>query len=95
MRPSEAGASMESMNISLPTPLKRFVDEQIAAGRFSSASEYVRDLIRGDEKRKTDERLQVLLLEGLEGEESPLTREDWTAIRKEVLSRVAARNNSV
>lgn len=95
MRPSEAGASMESMNISLPTPLKRFVDEQIAAGRFSSASEYVRDLIRGDEKRKADERLQVLLLEGLEGEESPLTREDWTAIRKEVLSRVAARNNSV
>ncbi|EQD73643.1 addiction module antidote protein, CopG/Arc/MetJ family, partial [mine drainage metagenome] len=40
-----------SMNISLPTPLKRFVDEQIAAGRYSSASEYVRDLIRGDEKR--------------------------------------------
>ena len=95
MRPSEAGASMESMNISLPTPLKRFVDEQIAAGRFSSASEYVRDLIRGDEKRKADERLQVLLLEGLEGEESSLTREDWTAIRKEALSRVAARNNSV
>ena len=86
---------MESMNISLPTPLKRFVDEQIAAGRYSSASEYVRDLIRGDEKRKVDERLEALLLEGLEGEESPLTREDWTAIRKEALSRVAARKNRV
>ena len=86
---------MESMNISLPTPLKRFVDEQSAAGRHSSASEYVRDLIRGDEKRKVDERLEALLLEGLEGEESPLTREDWTAIRKEALSRVAARENRV
>lgn len=81
---------MESMNISLPTPLKRFVDEQIAAGRYSSASEYVRDLIRGDEKRRAEERLEALLLEGLEGEESPLTRDDWTAIRKEALSRVAA-----
>ena len=59
---------MESMNISLPTPLKQFVDEQIAAGRYSSASEYVRDLFRGDEKRKADERLDALLLEGLEGE---------------------------
>lgn len=86
---------MESMNISLPTPLKRFVDEQIAAGRYSSASEYVRDLIRDDEKRKVDECLEALLLEGLEGEESPLTREDWTAIRKEALSRVAARENRV
>jgi antitoxin ParD1/3/4 len=80
----------ESMNISLPTPLKRFVDEQIAAGRYSSASEYVRDLIRGDEKRRAEERLEALLLEGLEGQETPLTREDWTAIRKEALSRVAA-----
>ena len=84
------GPLMESMNISLPTPLKRFVDQQIAAGRYSSASEYVRDLIRGDEKRRAEERLEALLLEGLEGEESPLTREDWTAIRKEALSRVAA-----
>ena len=82
---------MESMNISLPTPLKRFVDEQIAAGLYSSASEYVRDLIRGDEKRRAEERLEALLLEGLEGEESPLTRDDWTAIRKEALSRVATR----
>ena len=82
---------MESMNISLPAPLKRFIDEQIAAGRYSSASEYGRDLIRGDEKRRAEERLEALLLEGLEGQESPLTREDWTAIRNEALSRVAAR----
>ena len=36
---------MESMNISLPEPLKKFVDHQIAEGRYSSASEYVRELI--------------------------------------------------
>ena len=43
---------MQSMNISLPDPLKQFVDGQIAQGRYSSASEYVRELIRADEKRK-------------------------------------------
>ena len=35
---------MQSMNISLPDPLKQFVDGQIAQGRYSSASEYVREL---------------------------------------------------
>ena len=45
---------MESMNISLPEPLKLFVDRQIAQGRYSSASEYVRELIRADEKRKAE-----------------------------------------
>jgi hypothetical protein len=31
-----------------------------------------------------------LLLEGLQGEESELTRDDWTAIRKEARTRIAA-----
>ncbi|TLZ18820.1 MAG: type II toxin-antitoxin system ParD family antitoxin [Gammaproteobacteria bacterium] len=81
---------MESMNISLPEPLKEFVDRQIASGRYSSASEYIRELIRGDEKRKAEERLEALLLEGLQGEETELTRDDWTAIRQEARARIAA-----
>ena len=81
---------MESMNISLSEPLKEFVDGQIAAGRYSGASEYIRELIREDEKRKAQERLEALLLEGLQGEESELKREDWAAIRKEAQARLAA-----
>ena len=82
---------MQSVNISLPESLKQFVDGQIAAGRYSSASEYVRELIRGDEKGKAEERLEALLLEGLHGEESELTRADWQDIRKEALTEVKAR----
>lgn len=73
---------MQTMNISLPDPLKEFVDHQIADGRYSSASEYIRELIRGDEKRKAEERLEALLLEGLESEESELTKKDFEDIRK-------------
>lgn len=80
---------MESMNISLPEPLRQFVDGQIASGRYSSASEYVRELIREDEKRKAEECLDALLLEGLQGEEAELTREDWSAIRSEARARAA------
>jgi antitoxin ParD1/3/4 len=57
---------MPSMNISLPEPLKEYVDGQIAAGRYSSANEYVREFIRADEKRKAEERLETLLLGGLQ-----------------------------
>jgi antitoxin ParD1/3/4 len=84
-------SSMESMNISLPDPLKQFVDGQISTGRYSSASEYVRELIRNDEKRKAEEQLEAKLLEGLSGAETALTQADWTAIRKEALAKVEAR----
>ena len=82
---------MQSMNISLPEPLKQFVDGQVAQGRYSSASEYVRELIRADEKRKAEEELEAKLLEGINSTESELTPANWTAIRKEALARVQGR----
>jgi antitoxin ParD1/3/4 len=39
---------MATMNISLPTPLKEFVDSRVAGGGFGGSSDYVRDLIRKD-----------------------------------------------
>lgn len=82
---------MQSMNISLPDPLKEFVDGQIAQGRYSSASEYIRELIRADEKHKAEEQLEAKLLEGLNGGESILTAADWKTLRAEALAKLAAR----
>src|SRR5579864_5292379 len=81
-------ARMQTMNISLPEPLKDFVDRQIAAGRYSSVSEYVRELIRNDEKQKAEEHLAALLREGLQSKETALTGDDWKAIRAEAFARV-------
>lgn len=82
---------MQSMNISLPDPLKQFVDGQVSTDRDSTVSEYMRKLIRADEKRKVEEQLVAKLLEGLSSAESKLTAADWSAIRKEALARVDAR----
>lgn len=82
---------MQSMNISLPDPLKQFVDGQIAQGRYSSVSEYMRELIRADEKRKAEEHLEAKLLEGLNSPESELTPADWSAIRKDALAKLEER----
>jgi antitoxin ParD1/3/4 len=73
---------MDSMNISLPHRLKAWIEGQVAEGRFSSASEYVRDLVRADEKAKAQSRLEGLLLEGLEGEATEWTEADWNRLRR-------------
>ena len=77
---------MDSMNISLPGPLKSWIDEQVAEGRYSNASEYVRELVRADEKAKARERLETLLLEGLASEESDWVPGDIEAIRSAALA---------
>jgi antitoxin ParD1/3/4 len=40
---------MAQMNISLPDKLKAWADARVAEGRYSSASDYVRDLMRRDQ----------------------------------------------
>lgn len=49
------------MNISLPEPLKAFVDAQLAQRGYGTSSEYVRELIRQDQSRQ---QLRHLLLQG-------------------------------
>jgi antitoxin ParD1/3/4 len=88
--------AMTSINISLPESMKAYVEEQVARGGYSTASEYLRELIRQDQKRKATERLETLLLEGLEsGTATAMTSQDWEQIRHEVQKRVAQRQNDI
>ena len=52
---------MSTMNISLPSVLKSFVDEQVRQGAYGTSSEYLRELIRKDKDRL---HLRSLLLAG-------------------------------
>ena len=80
--------SQETMNIALPDNLKEYVLRQVTSGGYTSASEYVRELIRSDQKRKTQEKLESLLLDGLEsGEAREFTAEDWAELKRRVWQR--------
>ena len=57
--------NMTSMNISLPEPLKLFVEEQVTSGAYSTASEYLRELIREAQWCKERRDLDAKLLAGL------------------------------
>lgn len=43
---------MATMNISVPDPMKDWVQSQIDEGKYASSSDYVRDLIRRDQTEK-------------------------------------------
>ena len=80
---------MNTMNIALPESMKQFVQEQTAAGGYSSVSEYVRELIRYDQRRKVEERLDALLLDGLtSGESIAVTPEYWEEKKRRLVERV-------
>ena len=83
---------MDTMNIAIPEQLKAFVQREVERRGYSSVSEYVRDLIRGDQERQAIAALEAEILKGLEsGPSTPMTQEDWQAIRQEVRSRSAKR----
>ena len=83
---------METMNIALPRPMKAFVQSQVTQRGYSSASEYVRELIRADQDERAWSALEAEILKGLQsGRPTPMTRKDWEAIRQEIHRRHAKR----
>lgn len=84
---------METMNIALPESLKTFVQERVADGGYSSVSEYVRELIRADQKQRLEARVDALLLEGLNsGEPIEVTPEYWEAKKRKLAERLSKAN---
>ena len=44
---------MATMNISLPDAMKSWVESQAVGGAYSNSSDFVRDLIRRDQQRRS------------------------------------------
>ena len=85
---------MATLNISLPEPMRKFVEKQVAKGGYATASEYLRDLIRQAEKKAGLEWLKGELRKGLNsGPATPMTKQDWADIRRRVHERAAKRGS--
>jgi antitoxin ParD1/3/4 len=80
---------MASMNVSLPEPLRDWVQRRIDSGQYASVSDYVRDLIRRDQAL-ADER-EALIAALVQGEQSGISNrripEILDALRKELRSK--------
>ena len=87
---------MTTMNISVPDEMKAFVEAQMTQEGYASASEYLRGLIRDAQKRQAKRELEAKFREAMEsGPATPMTRDDWAALRprpwKDWLARPSAR----
>ncbi len=83
---------IETMNISLPTPLKAYVQQRVKRDGYGNISEYMRELIRDDQKKKAKEKLDSLLLEGLEGKDMPIDDAYWASLHQRIEDRHARLN---
>lgn len=73
---------MPQLDVSLPDGLKAWADARVAGGRYGSASDYVRDLMRRDqEDSERLDRLQAAIEEGRTSGRSDRTLQDIVANR--------------
>jgi antitoxin ParD1/3/4 len=80
--------AMETLNVSMPREMKKYVQKRVASGGYGNTSEYVRDLIRAEQKARAKAELEALLLEGINsGPATEMTKEDWERLRERVRQR--------
>jgi antitoxin ParD1/3/4 len=85
----QEASPMDTMNIALPEAMKHYVQARVDEDGYSSVSEYVRDLIRADQRRKAEERIDALLLEGLDsGRPISVTEEYWEEKKRKLAGRM-------
>ena len=79
------------MNVSLSESMKNFVESEVAAGGYATASEFIRDLLREAQRRKARATVDALLLEGLQSEAREMTPADWSELKQRVRARARSR----
>ena len=67
--------AMTSLNISLPDPLKAYVEDRVASGDFGTPSEFIRNLIRQDKEQRRS-RVEAELLDALQTRQIAIAPEE-------------------
>lgn len=84
---------MAQMNVSVPNPMKDWCEAQVREGRYSTTSDYVRELIRRDQDRRAGvAALQVAIEEGLASGVSGRSLDDILADARARAEKTAAPN---
>lgn len=74
---------MDDIRVSLSDSSKAFVEAEVAEGAYTSVSECIDALVRAGAKAKAQQKLEALLLEGLDsGDATEWTGADWDALRR-------------
>lgn len=82
--------AMAQLNISIPPALKSWIDHRVTEGRYSSASDYMRDLVRRDQESEPNDIAWVKAMLA-EGEASGVSDEVPETIIENIIAKRRAR----
>ena len=86
---------MSQLQISLPEAANRFIEEQVAEGRYESPSDFVLDLVEKARIQAAKEKLVNLIMEGENsGEGEEFSEERWDARRLELQAEAERRRSA-
>lgn len=74
---AEPPSENTTVTISMPETLREFVRERMGRKGFTNVSEYFRYLVREDQKREAQDRLEAMLIEGLESGPGETVTDEW------------------
>jgi antitoxin ParD1/3/4 len=81
-----------TINVSLPSPMRAYLEKRVKLDGFGSISDFIRALVREDQKRQAQEELERRLLAALDtSEATPMTAQDWEEIKTAVKTKIASR----
>ena len=83
---SDKVLSMATLNISIPDSMREWIDAQVAAGGYANASDYIRDLVRYNQRER-----ESILLALIEGERSGVSERSVSDIARQAKRRLQQR----
>jgi len=73
---------MVSLNIAVPESAKKFIEGQVAAGKFRDTAEYILALVEADRARRSGDEIETKLLQGLRSPSEIMPDDEWDDIRR-------------
>ncbi len=81
-----------NINISLPSPMKKWIDKQVASKGYETTDAFFLEMLRREKALAVRERIDDLLTEAISsGQPAPMTPKDWDRIRANGLKRARER----
>jgi antitoxin ParD1/3/4 len=76
-----------SLTVTLAEPLQAYVESQIAQGIYVNVNDYFLNLVRQDQERQDQAKLEAMLLDADDsGDGSEVTAAFWQGLKTEILA---------
>lgn len=77
------------ISISLPTSMKERIGKRVKEDQYGTPSDYIRTLVREDIKKRDQELLEEMLIEGIRSGKGVMAgTKNWKKFRQDVLTRI-------